>query len=258
MPTPSPTHRVLVIAALVLCLTGCAALLGYSIEALMKQGIELLTQGKYDEALAKFQEVLKRDPQQWNAYLYMARAYIGKRAWTDALASARKAFDLAPAKTDVIPVLGEALLGSGRDALQRGQFAEAAGLLRDYVKLRPTDFQAYLELARALAGSGAYRDALGALTEAVSRDSSGQARQQLAPALLEIGRQALAAGDAKSAIGLLREYVRQDGGNAGAYAALGKAYWQNGDLGEALAAFQRVLQLDPSDGEALRFIRGAR
>jgi tetratricopeptide (TPR) repeat protein len=256
MPTPSFAYRVLVIAALVLCLTGCAALFGYSIEALMKQGIELLTQGKYDEALARFQEVLKRDPQYWNAYLYMARAYIGKQAWTDALASARKAFDLAPAKTDVIPVLGEALLGGGRDALQRGQFAEAAGLLRDYVKLRPTDFQAYLELARALAGSGAYREALGALTEALSRDSG--ARQQLAPALLEIGRQALAAGDAKSAIGLLREYVRQDGGNAAAYAALGKAYWQNGDLADALGAFQRVLQLDPSDTEALRFIRGAR
>jgi tetratricopeptide (TPR) repeat protein len=200
---------------LLLVLSGCAALLGYSIEALMKQGIELLTQGKYDEALAKFQEVLKRDPQHWNAYLYAARAFIGKRAWTDALASARKAFELAPEKTDVVPVLADALLGGGRDALQRGQFADAARLLIEYVKLRPTDVQS----------------------------------------LLDAGRQALAAGDAKSAIALLREYVRTEPGSVAAYAALGKAYWQNGEMADALGAFQRVLQLDPTDADALRFLR---
>jgi tetratricopeptide (TPR) repeat protein len=321
----------LVVAAVVGA--GCAQLMEDSLEALMKQGIELLTAGKYDAAIAKFLEVVRRDPKAWNAHLHLARAYMGKGSWADAIASGRKALELAPSSGDVVPTLAQALLGAGTDALGRRQFSEAAGHFLEYVKLKPTDFQGYLNLARAYLGSqswldaitngrkafelapagtdvvpvfaqallsggldairqrqfstavaqlgeyvrlrpgdgqgylqlgrafvgtGAYGDAVKTLTQGLTQTSDAAGRQELTRGLLEGGHQALAAGNARAAIALLQEYVRHDTGNGSAYLALGKAYWQDGSLGNALGAFRRVLELNPNDPEALQFLGGRR
>jgi tetratricopeptide (TPR) repeat protein len=245
-----------VLAVVALALAGCAAVLG--VDALMKQGTDLYAQGKYDEALGKFWEVIKRDPQHWSAYVYIARAFIAKHSWADAITNGKKAFELAPDKAEVVPVLAEGLLGGGVDALQRGQFSEAAGHLLEYVRLKPTDAQGYLHLGRALLGSRSYGEALGALTEGMRQNPDGTVRQQLVQTLLEGGGQALTAGDGKAAVALLSQYVRLDPRNVGAYLSLGKAYWQDGDVGNALAAFRRVLELSPNEPEALRFLGGAR
>jgi Flp pilus assembly protein TadD len=167
----------------VMATAGCATLgLLETIESLLQQGKELYQAGRYDEALAKFQEVIKREPSSWPAYLYAARSYIAKGAWSSAIDNGRKAFDLAPAGEDVVPVFAEALLGGGRNSLARGQYAEAVSWLGEYVRLKPTDAQGYLDL--------------------------------------------------------------------------GKAYWQSGQRPEALSAFRRVLELQPQQEEALRFLLG--
>ncbi len=246
----------LLIATIVV--TGCAQLMADTIETLMKQGIERLTQGKYDEAIQKFAEVIKRDPKAWNAYLYTARAYIGKHAWTDAIASGKKALELAPSSADVVPTLAEAFLGAGVDALGRRQFSEAASNLVEYVKLRPADAQGYLQLGRALLGSGSYTDALRAFGQGLTATPDPSTRDQLIRGFLDGGAQALSAGNAKAAIGLLQEYVRHDPGNVAAFVDLGKAYWQGGDLGNAFATFRRVLELNPNQADALQFLGGRR
>jgi tetratricopeptide (TPR) repeat protein len=179
-----PRRLAVLVLAVVLLTAACAQLVAVSVETLMKQGIELFTAGRYDEAIAKFLEVVRRDPAAWNAHLYLARSYVAKSSWTDALASARKALELAPSRADVVPVLADALLGAGADALARRQFPEAIGHLVEYVKLRPTDAQGYLQL--------------------------------------------------------------------------GKAYWQNGNAASALDNFRQVLQLNPSNDEAMEFLRGRR
>jgi Flp pilus assembly protein TadD len=84
------------------------------------------------------------------------------------------------------------------------------------------------------------------------------ARQELVRGLLDGGSQALASGNAKAAVDLLREYVRHDPANAAAYLDLGKAYWQQGSVADALTAFRRVLELNPGQAEALQFLGGRR
>ena len=245
-----------VIAALLLA--GCATLVADSIESLLEQGIELFTARKYDKAIEKFLEVVRRDPTAWNAHLYLARSYIAKSSWTDAIASGRKALELAPDRGEVVPVLAEALLGAGNDALNRGQFGEAARHLSEYVKLRPTDFRGHLQLGRAFLGSGSYQDAARAFVRGLGQVSDASDRQQLLVGLLDGDRQALSSGDARGAITLLQQYVRYDHDNASAYVELGKAYWQTGSRGNALRAFQRGLQLNPNDPEAQQFLGGRR
>jgi len=251
--------RVLALLLVVVVLAaGCAQLVADSIESLLRQGIELFTARKYDEAIGKFLEVVRRDPRSWNAYLYLARSYIARSSWTDALASGRKALELAPDRGEVIPTLAQALLGAGTDALTRRQFPEAVSHFGEYVKLAPTDVQGYLGLGRAHLGTGAFTDALQALVQGLGRTPDAGARQQILAGLLDGGRQALAAGNAGAAAQLLQEYVRHDTGNVSAYLDLGKAYWQHGNLGSAIGAFQRVLELNPDDPEALQFLRGRR
>jgi tetratricopeptide (TPR) repeat protein len=323
------TRAFAVLLIAVLALSGCATLMEVTIDELIKQGIELFTARRYDEAIAKFLEVVRRDPKQWTAYLYMARSYIAKADWSNALTNARQAFQLAPRSGDVIPALAEALFGAGLDAFKQGQFQTAIGHLVEYIKLRPTDANGYLQLGRAFLSTGSWGDALrtivqgltqspdaatrgqlvrglfdggvqalsagnataaigllqeyvkqgpdasgylqlgraflttGAWTEALRALVQGLAqspdattRNELVRSLLDGGTRALTSGNAKGAIGLLQEYVRHDTGNVSAFVNLGKAYWQDGSLTNAMGAFQRVLQLSPNNAEALQFIRG--
>ena len=248
------TRFLAVTVVTLLLVAGCAGLVADSLEALMKQGIDLFLARRYDEAIAKFLEVVRRDPKFWNAYLYMARSYLGKNDWTAAIASGRKALELAPNTTDVVTTLAEAFLGAGVDAIKRRQFAEAVGHLTEYVRLRPSDGQGYLQLGRAFLGSGAYADALRTIVQGLTQASDASARGELTRTLLDGGAQALASGNAKAAVGLLQEYVRHDPGNVSAYLSLGKAYWQDGSVGNALGAFRRVLELNPNNAEALQFL----
>jgi tetratricopeptide (TPR) repeat protein len=236
---------------------GCATLsLVETIEALLKQAKELLDAKRYDEALTKLVEVIRRDPVQWKAYLYTAQAYIGKSDWGQALANARKALELAPREPDTVTVLGESLFGAGVQALGGGAFRDAAGYFVEYIKLRPTDGQGYLNAGRAYLGAGSWAEAGRVLVDGLARTGDAGTRRPLAQALLDGGRQALARGDHQGAAGLLREYVRQDPRDVAAYLDLGKAYWNSGERAEALGAFRRVLELAPGNAEALRFLRG--
>lgn len=179
MPTRLRSTAALVLVAALL-LAGCAGLVQDSIESLLRQGIELFMAGRYTEAIGKFVEVVRRDPRSWTAFLYMARSYVATGAWGDALASGRKALDLAPDNGEVVTALAEALLGAGVDALRRRQLTEAIGHFSEYVRFRPSDAQGYVNL--------------------------------------------------------------------------GRAYLESGNLGGAMTAFRRVLELNPNDVEARRFL----
>ncbi|MBI2527112.1 MAG: tetratricopeptide repeat protein [Candidatus Rokubacteria bacterium] len=245
---------VLVVVALS---AGCATMgLVETIESLLNKIKELLTAKKWDEALIRVAEVIRRDPTQWRAYLYGAQAYIGKAEWGQALTHARKVFEMAPRESETLTTLGEALLGAGTAALQRRAFGDAASHFVEYIKLRPADAQGYLNAGRAFLGLGNWGEAARVLVEGLGRASDPATRSQLVQGLLEGGRQALARGEYRGATSLLREYVRQDPANVAAYLDLGKAYWGSGERAEALGAFRRVLELAPQNEEARRFLFG--
>ena len=254
--TSRATIRLTALVLAVVLAAGCATIgIVETIEALLKQIQELLAAKKWDEALTKVAEVLRREPTQWRAYLYGAQAYIGKADWGQALASARKALELAPREGDAVTTLAQSLWGAGLDALQRRSFGDAASHFVEYIKLRPTDGQGYLNAGRAYLGLGSWSDAGRVLVDGLGRADTAT-RSQLVQGLLDGGRQALSGGDYRGAAGLLREYVRQDPSNVSAYLDLGKAYWNAGDRTEAFSAFRRVLELAPLNEEARRFLLG--
>jgi len=236
---------------------GCATVsLLQTVESLIQQAKELLDAKRYDEALAKLFEALRRDPTQWKAYLYAAQAYIGKRDWTGALTNARKALELAPAEATVVATLGDSLFGGGLDALERGAFADAGRHFVEYIKLRPADPAGYLNAGRAYLGGRNWGEAGRVLVEGLGRTTDSATRVEFARTLLDGGRHAVTAGEHRGAVALLRQYVRVEPGDVAAYLELGKAYWNAGDRSDALAAFRRVLELAPQNEEARRFLLG--
>jgi tetratricopeptide (TPR) repeat protein len=254
-----PRRRILAIMllAVMMLAAGCATLsLVETIESLLRQAKELLDGKRYDEALSKVAEVIRRDPTQWKAYLYAAQAYLGKADWGQALARARKAFELAPREGEVVATLVESLWGAGVDALQRRVFDAALGHFVEYLALRPTDARGYLNAGRAHLGVNNWGEALRMLTDGLGRAPDPATHAQLRQALLDGGRQALSQRDYRGAIGLLTEAVRQDPTHVSALLDLGKAYWNGGERAEALGTFRRVLELAPQNEEARRFLLG--
>jgi tetratricopeptide (TPR) repeat protein len=152
---PTLLQRRLVLLTALSFLAGCAGLgLQGEIEGLMKQGQQLYAEKQYDAAIDKFVEVVTKDPAHWQAYLWLARSFMAKGKWTDAVANGRKAFELAPRSQDVIPVFAEALFGGGADALRNARYGEAVALFGEYLKHDQKNPTAYLNLAKAYLASG--------------------------------------------------------------------------------------------------------
>jgi tetratricopeptide (TPR) repeat protein len=224
----TPAIALLLLAVLIIGV-GCATVgLVESIEKLLAEAKALLDARKFDEALTKLTEVIRRDPAQWKAYLYGAQAYIGKLDWTAALTNIRKAYQLAPSDTSVVATLGESLFGAGRDALQRGAFSDAVGHFVEYVKLRPTDAQGYLNAGRAYIGTRDWGGALDNLRKAYQlAPSDGSVLTTLTESLFGAGRDALQRGAFSDAVGHFVEYVKLKPTDAAGYLNAGRAYIGN-------------------------------
>jgi len=236
-------------------LAGCAGLGFETPDSVMAEGRELFLAKRYDEAIAKFEHVLELDSSRWLAYVYIARCYIGKFSWFSAIASARKAYQLAPSGEDVIPTFAEALFGGGVDALKNARFTDAISNFVEYLRLKPTDAAGYLNVGKAYLGAGNYGEALSAFVRGLTQGGGGSVRQDLVHGLLDGGLQALTRGDARNAVGFLQEYTRHDPQNLTGYLNLGKALWQSGDRLQALNAFREALRLQPGNSEALQFLQ---
>lgn len=235
-------------------LAACAGLtLQSEIDGLMKEGQQLYSEKKYDQAVDKFVIVIGKDPDDWQAYLWAARSFIAKGSWSDAIANGKKAFELAPKDKEVLPVFAQALFGGGADALKNGRFAESVNLFVEYLKLEPGNSKAWLNVGKAYLGQKDFRQALGAFAQGLA-SGGGAERQDLIRELLDGGVQAFSSGKYRESIDLLKEFLKYDAKNSQAYVNIAKAYWESGDRGKALDAFKEVLKLDPRQEEALRYM----
>lgn len=246
------TSLLLVLVAMLFA--GCAGIsLQDQIDALMKDGQQLYSATKYDDAVLKFAEVISKDPKYWLAYVWIARSFIAMGKWTDAIGNAKKAYELGPRSADVIPVFAEALFGGGAAALKSGRWADSIGYFIEYLKLQPGNARAWLDIGKAYLGQRQFSDALNAFVRGLET-GGGSERAELIRGLLDGGVQALSRGDFRAATGLFREYVKFDPNNLSAYLNLAKAYWESGERASAIEAFRKVLQLNPRHEEALRFL----
>jgi arylsulfatase A-like enzyme/Tfp pilus assembly protein PilF len=133
----------------------------------------------------------------------------------------------------------------GIERHREGRPTEAMDLYRNVIARRPDMALAYRRLAYMQWESGATRDAIATLREALRRNGPDtDVEVRLGTYLAETG--ALA-----EATTMLEAVVRADAQNREALNALGIAYAHAGSHTRALGIFQRILAIDPRDAFAL-------
>jgi putative thioredoxin len=147
------------------------------IEEAVAMAKEALAAGDAPRAANIFGQVLQHEPGNVDALAGLARAAIARKDY----AKARQTLDGAPPEA-----AGHAEIAAARTALELAESGEKAkgalGELRARIARDPKDYEARLELASALFGSGEREQAIDELLELVKRDRAWNdqaARKQL-------------------------------------------------------------------------------
>jgi tetratricopeptide (TPR) repeat protein len=126
----------------------------------------------------------------------------------------------------------------------RGELAEAAGQLRETVRIRPRFAPAHAALGQLLAKQGRPEQALPELqTAVILKPDLGDAHVRLGSVLGTLGR-------TKEAVAAFAEGIRLQPDNADAHYNFGIALAQDGKLQDAAREFRATVKLRPDDAEA--------
>ena len=193
---------------------------------------ERLRQGRFDEAAASFQEVLRLQPDcagAWNN-LGLALLHLGR---TDAA-------ELCFRQTVALqPDLAEAYNNLGFVLVHLGRPKEALDRLQQAVALQPDLAAAHNNLGLAWWHRGKRDEALDSFRRAVAL------QPDLADAWNNLGT-ALAAGSRPDeALDCYERAVELEAGHVGAVVNLGNVYKEQGRLAEAVACYRSVLSRGP-------------
>lgn len=110
-------------------------------EATIRVGIELHDKARYDEAIAKYQEVLAKSPTDVTAMFEMAYSYMAKKDYDKSLATAREG---AQFKSELLPMFYD-LMASSLDS--KGQPLQAVEVYKQGIALVPNASQLYFNMA---------------------------------------------------------------------------------------------------------------
>ena len=131
-------------------------------------------QGRYDEAVRLFQEILRDEPKDWSAAYNLGYTYYRLGKLDDAERYLRRAIALNPEKPDQFLYLGVTLF-------KRGRMAEAQAAIRRAILIRPNGHGYHFALGLVLKISGDVPGAVDAFrTELMYYPEESAARDQIA------------------------------------------------------------------------------
>lgn len=206
---------------------------GYFAEARSRQAFLLMVQGKPDEAVLSYRELLRDLPGNARARLLLARALAAQGKFDEALPEFREALRADPG-------LYEALSDLTRHLVARGDTRAAIDACRRNARERPGDAGPRLLLAGLLERAGDSSAAIAAYREATEVDpSSIEARQRYGMQLERIGSPA-------DATAYHRSQLEIDPERPGNHYLLAFALTREGRSEEAIAELRNELDRNPS------------
>ncbi|NIP37547.1 MAG: tetratricopeptide repeat protein [Candidatus Dadabacteria bacterium] len=220
MKTYSIQKLYIVSVIAVTLLASCADLITTS-SALVEfeRGLSLFNRGKYEKAATHFIRATELDPEYTKAYIYLGRSYIGLKDWYSALSPLRTAYRLSPQKTstEVATLLMDSLFSVVVDEIKRGNFEGTTALVGEYLQLNK---------------------------------NLGNSNNQIVSFLISFAAEELKRGNLNNTYSALKLALDIDPENSDAYIGLGRAYFKDGRIFDALNNIRKAILLDPNNKEA--------
>jgi tetratricopeptide (TPR) repeat protein len=233
------------------------------VEQLYAEARAAQARGDNFEAILKYQEMLKADPQLAPGYNNLGLLYYNQRDYAHAIPVLRQGLRLNPQMTTAWALLGTCLYATG-------QYEEARRALESALQGNPHDDQVEMILARTLIQLGDNASAAAHLDALTTRNPRNQdAWYLLGKVYLQLSQNAFAKVDEidpnsalahmiageimdgmKNYQGALVEFnkaVELDPHRAGPEEDLGNVYWEMGNWDPARRAFLAAVASDPAD-----------
>ncbi|MGD9728674.1 MAG: tetratricopeptide repeat protein [Nitrospiraceae bacterium] len=243
-----------------------------SIEQVLRSGFIYSSQGRFDDAISAFKEVIAADPNQPEARLGLGNAYLTQGRLEDAAGCYQRAVAIRPDWAMAHYNLGVARFNQKRldDAvtsyeralalepdspqtcgnlaftyLAQGKLTEAIATYQRLVVLKPDDPMARYHLGEAFFKAGRTEEAIVSYRDALRINSNyPEAHLALGLAYYRLGQPQQAAACWERAITLKPDYTE-------AYNNLGTAHLDQGHLETAAANFEKTIALRPESAVPL-------
>lgn len=205
------------------------------IEQTLQRATEAQRQGRLDEAITLYRDVIARRKDTEDAYRKLALAYWQRGRAADAIATLELALRNGVTQSEVRIKLGQYLAESGQPARAIELLAGTAG----------DDPDALTALGNAYILAGREREGIAIFTRLLALDPENALAHE------NIGAAHLRARNLPAAEQSLRRAIELDPTLAGAHTALGVALAQSGRRDDAITSWKRAITLDPYEFDAL-------
>jgi tetratricopeptide (TPR) repeat protein len=135
-------------------------------KSLLAFGTKLLSDGNILEAITAFKEAVQLSPNNFDAYLGLAKALFYNGEALNALDAVREAIRINPKDKEILPTL----LSFGEKFLSDGKIPASISAYKQALMLSPLNIDASLGLARAFFNNGDFQNALKAVRNAIKID----------------------------------------------------------------------------------------
>jgi tetratricopeptide (TPR) repeat protein len=208
------------------------------IDGLMMDGIELHREGRTDQAIAAYRQVIARRPDMSLAYRRLAYLLWEQGKIADAIATLRAALGATGPDADIDVRLGTYLA-------ETGNVPEAIAMLERAVAADPGNTDGLNGLGIAYARAGRFGDAMKTFDRLLA------ASPRDAFALENIGTVQLQRGDLPAARDAFTRALSSDPRSSRAHAGLGVIALQTGDRERAFMEWKQAVETDPRNFDAL-------
>ncbi len=247
-------------------------------QVLNNLAVNLVHLERIPQAIATFEQVLSKDPNNASALFNVGSLYVATAQWDLAIARLHTLDQATPGDAGVHSKLAQAHRGLAEQFLRTGKLQESVTAFQSALDFEPEDASTYVGLALALLRGNAPSDAI-ALLEGASRkfptdlriaiaqgyayedagkwtDASQCYRKALeldpesAVAMAALGRVLQHTGDAAQSLQILRTAVSRHPQNAAVFYELGNLLLLNDPKSpEGVALMERVAALSPGRAE---------
>ena len=207
-------------------------------QAIFIEGMQAYLLGNTQDAIAKFNEVLRRDPKNHAALYELAKIAFESGNMDKSIEFAQNAIKLNPNNEYYYQYLAEAK-GEKQD------FEGAAKVYDALIKLKPKEYDYYYDWAYMLSKAGRYKEAIDVYNQLEQKTGVQEELVfQKQPLFIKLGKIEESVNDIEKLVKLYPSETRYIG-------LIGEVYQSNKMYDKAIQAYNRILAIDPNNAEAL-------